>query len=53
MKKATFKDWDLDQLEYAFGLEQRWESDLLQQWENNEVEIDELKKERYCNYKNH
>ena len=29
MKKATFKDWDLDQLDEAFGLKQIWESDLL------------------------
>lgn len=44
MKQATFKDWDLDRLDEAFGLKQVWESDLLAQWENCEVEITESEK---------
>lgn len=44
MQKATFKDWDLDQLDKAFGLKQIWESDLLAQWENHEVEISDAEK---------
>jgi hypothetical protein len=44
MKKTTFKDWDLDQLDEAFGLKQIWESDLLQQWENNLVQINDIEK---------
>jgi hypothetical protein len=44
MKKTTFKDWDLDQLDEAFGLKQIWESDLLQQWENNDIAVDEFEK---------
>ena len=44
MKKTTFKDWDLDQLDEAFGLKQIWESDLLKQWENNDIAIDEFEK---------
>jgi hypothetical protein len=45
MKKATFKDWDLDQLDNAFGLKQIWECDFLQQWENNTIEINKFEKE--------
>jgi hypothetical protein len=44
MKKTTFKDWDLDQLDKAFGLKQIWESDLLQQWEANTIEVNEIEK---------
>ncbi len=44
MKQATFKDWDLDRLDEAFGLKQVWESDLLAQWENCEIEITEAEK---------
>lgn len=44
MKQATFKDWDLDRLDETFGLKQVWESDLLAQWENCEVEITEAEK---------
>jgi len=44
MKQATFKDWDLDGLDETFGLKQVWESDLLAQWENCEVEITEAEK---------
>jgi hypothetical protein len=44
MKKTIFKDWGLDQLDEAFGLKQIWESDLLQQWENNDIAMDEFEK---------
>jgi hypothetical protein len=50
MKKATFKDWDLDQLDEAFGLKQIWESELLQQWENNDVGITEFEKNSLLNF---
>jgi hypothetical protein len=45
MQKATFKDWDLDQLDKAFGLKQIWECNLLKKWENYAVEINEFEKE--------
>jgi len=44
MKKATFKEWDLTELEDAFSLSQVWECDLLKQWENNSSEINEIEK---------
>lgn len=39
MKSTTFREWDLDRLEQAFGLKQVWESPLLKQWENFSIEI--------------
>ena len=45
MQKANFKDWDLDQLDKAFGLNQIWECELLKQWELTTVEINEFEKE--------
>ena len=50
MKKTTFKDWDLDQLDKAFGLKQIWQSDLLNQWENNEAEINEFEKHNLLSF---
>ena len=50
MKKATFKDWDLDQLDEAFGLKQIWESDLLNKWEQTEIEINEFEKNSLLNF---
>ncbi len=44
MTKVTFKEWDLDKLEEAFNLTQRWECSLLEQWENNNEQIDETEK---------
>ncbi len=44
MKLVTFKEWTLTQLEESFGLSQLWESDLLQQWENNSVQINDIEK---------
>jgi hypothetical protein len=44
MKKTTFKEWSLDQLDEAFNLNQIWESDLLQQWEYNKIEVAEFEK---------
>ena len=40
----TFKDWSLDRLNEAFNLNQIWESDLLNQWENNTMEVTEFEK---------
>ncbi len=45
MKKATFKDWTLTTLDKTFGLKQIWECELLKQWENNALEINEFEKE--------
>lgn len=42
MKSVNFREWDLDKLELAFDLQQIWESELLTQWENGKVEIDEF-----------
>jgi len=42
MKPLTFKDWTLTGLEDTFGLKQIWQSDLLQQWENNTFQITEV-----------
>jgi hypothetical protein len=50
MKKATFKDWDLDQLDETFGLKQIWESDLLKQWEHTEIEISEFEKDNLLSF---
>ncbi|MCK5925283.1 MAG: hypothetical protein KAG10_05260 [Methylococcales bacterium] len=44
MKKATFRDWDLDQLDEAFDLNQIWECELLQQGENNETLITDFER---------
>jgi hypothetical protein len=44
MKKVTFKEWDLDKLEAAFNLTECWECPLLEQWENNNEQIDEVEK---------
>ena len=45
MKTATFKEWDLDSLDEAFGLNQILKSELLSQWENNNQEITEFEKQ--------
>ncbi len=50
MKKATLKDWDLDQLDKAFGLKQIWECDLLKQWENNDIPITEFERNSLLNF---
>jgi hypothetical protein len=39
MKQATFKIWNLDQLDKAFGLKQVWKSDLMTAWQNFPVEM--------------
>ncbi len=44
MKNVTFKDWTLTELEDAFGLSQVWESDLLAEWENASVQIEDAEK---------
>ena len=44
MKSVNFKDWSLTALEDAFGLSQVWELDLLEQWENNQIQVDEIEK---------
>ncbi len=50
MKKATFKDWDLDQLDEAFGLTQIWQCELLKKWETYSCEITEFEKENLLNF---
>ncbi len=40
MKAVTFKDWDLDRLDDAFGLTQIWQSNVLAQWEQTVQPID-------------
>ncbi len=44
MKKVTFKELTLTQLEDVFGLSQVWESDLLAQWENIPIQIEDAEK---------
>jgi hypothetical protein len=44
MKKVTFKDLTLTELEDIFGLSQIWESDLLTQWENTPIQIEDAEK---------
>lgn len=41
MKQATFKDWTLTALEKAFGLKQVWQSELMDNWQQTDVEITE------------
>ncbi|NOQ36734.1 MAG: hypothetical protein GQ569_12710 [Methylococcaceae bacterium] len=49
MKTATFKEWDLDTLDEAFTLRQVWESELLNQWENNEQQLNDFEKQTLKN----
>ncbi len=44
MKTATFKEWDLDKLDEAFGLSQVFDVDypLLKSWQQTEVKISEF-----------
>ncbi|MDQ7089938.1 MAG: hypothetical protein Q9M50_04755 [Methylococcales bacterium] len=44
MKTATFKEWDLDDLDAAFKLKQVWSNTTLDEWENNTQEIDDFEK---------
>jgi len=44
MQKATFKDWTLTTLEDALGIKQIWQSELLEQWEHADIEINEFEK---------
>ncbi len=50
MKKANFKDWDLDQIDKAFNLTQIWECALLQQWENNNESVTDFEKNSLLNF---
>jgi len=50
MKKATFKDWTLTQLDKAFGLTQIWQCELLKNWENYSCEITAFEKENLLNF---
>ncbi|NOQ35363.1 MAG: hypothetical protein GQ569_05640 [Methylococcaceae bacterium] len=47
MKTATFKEWDLDKLDEAFGLSQVFDDDypLLKDWQQTEVEISAFEKQ--------
>ena len=49
MKTATFKEWDLDGLDEAFGLKQISESELLTQWKNNKEKITKFEKQALLN----
>jgi hypothetical protein len=44
MQKATFQDWTLTTLEDALNLKQIWKSDVLDQWEHADIEINEFEK---------
>lgn len=44
MKKANFKDWTLTTLEDALNLKQIWKSNVLEQWEHADIEINEFEK---------
>lgn len=44
MKTATFKEWDLDGLDEAFGLKQVWQSELLDAWEQNTATVDDFER---------
>lgn len=44
MQTATFKQWNLTDLEKAFGLKQVWQSDLLNVWRDIPYEISEIDK---------
>jgi hypothetical protein len=50
MKKLTFKDCSLTQLDKAFGLTQIWQCELLKKWENNSCEITAFEKESLLNF---
>lgn len=49
MKTATFKEWDLDGLDEAFGLKQISQSELLTQWEGNKEKITKFEKQALLN----
>ena len=44
MKTATFKEWDLDNLEMVFNLKQAWTHSVLEEWESNSQEINDIEK---------
>jgi len=44
MKTATFKEWDLDSLETVFNLKQAWTHSVLEEWESNSQEINDIEK---------
>ncbi|MCB1192990.1 MAG: hypothetical protein KDK90_21270 [Leptospiraceae bacterium] len=44
MVAATFKDWTLTKLDKTFGLRQIWECELLKEWENNTIKVEEADK---------
>jgi hypothetical protein len=49
MKKAIFKDWNLDALDKAFNLKQIWKSDLMSAWQNFPIEIDDFEEKTLLN----
>ncbi len=49
MKTATFKEWTLTTLDKAFGLRQIWECTLMDNWKNQEIEIDDFEKKTLLN----
>jgi len=50
MQKATFKDWTLTTLEDAVGIKQIWQSELLEQWERADIEINEFERNSLLNF---
>ena len=49
MKTATFKQWTLTELDKAFGLKQIWECELMAQWENQEIEVNDFERTTLIN----
>ena len=49
MKTATFKQWTLTELDKAFGLKQIWECQLMAQWENQEIEVNDFERTTLIN----
>ena len=44
MKQVSFKNWTLTSLEKAFGLQEVWQSERLDHWQQADAEITELDK---------
>jgi len=45
MKKATFKEWDLDKLDAEFGLKQIRKCQIMQEWETYPVMVSDYEKQ--------
>ena len=42
--RSTFKEWNLDKIEEAFGLKQVWQSEILDELINHPYQLDEMEK---------